>query len=164
MANRNMGNDPHGPVLRNEGIDFEPSDFDARPTFITGVSLLIGVWVVIALVYVVFAYLAHERAINSPPPLPVQAHGNPMPPYPRLQPSPRKDLKTLRAREDWELNHYFWADQAKGRVAIPIERAMDILATRGIPPQKQPSNLVLSQPEAGTRQTGFEGKVAPEPQ
>lgn len=148
----------------NEEIDFEASDIDARHTFITGVSVLIGISVVIALVYFLFTYLAHERSISSPPPLPIEAHGNPMPPEPRLQASPYKDLKAMRTRENWELSHYFWVDKVKGTVAIPIERAMDILATRGIPPQKQPSNLVLSQPEAGTRQTGFEGKVEPEPQ
>jgi hypothetical protein len=86
-----------------------------------------------------------------------------MPPEPRLQESPRQDLKAMRAQEDWELNHYFWMDKNKGTVAIPIERAMEILAQRGIPPQKQPPGLVLSQPQAGTRQTGFEGKVEPEP-
>jgi hypothetical protein len=69
----------------------------------------------------------------------------------------------MRAREDWELSHYYWIDKAKGEVAIPIERAMAILAARGVPPQKQPPGLELSQPEAGTRETGFEGKVAPEP-
>ncbi len=153
----------HQEEPRNEDVAFEASDVDIRHTFITGVSVLIGIWVVIALVYFVFTYLAHQRAVNSPPPLPIAAHGNPMPPYPRLQPSPHKDLKEMRAREDWELNHYFWVDKAKGTVAIPIERAMDILAARGIPPQKKPANLVLSQPEAGTRETGFEGKVAPEP-
>ncbi len=154
---------PHEREPRNDENDFEASDIDARHTFITGVSTLIGIWVVIALVYFLFTYLAHERAISSPPPLPIEAHGNPMPPEPRLQESPHKDLKAMRAREDWALSHYFWVDKAKGTVAIPIERAMDILASRGIPPQKQPPNLVLSQPEAGTRQTGFEGKVAPEP-
>ena len=147
----------------NEDIDFESSDIDIRGTFITGVSWLIGVWVVVGLIYFLFAYLAHERTVNSPPPLPIEAHGNPLPPEPRLQASPHKDLLTMRARENWELSHYFWVDKAKGKIAIPIERAMDILAARGIPPQKQPPNLVLSQPEAGTRQTGFEGKAAPEP-
>ena len=144
-------------------IDFEPSDINGRRTFITGVSTLIGIWVVVVLVYLLFSYLAHERAITSPPPLPIEAHGNPLPPAPRLQKSPRKDLKAMRAREDWELNHYFWVDKEKGTVAIPIESAIDILAARGIPPQKQPPHLELSQPQAGTRQTGFEGKVAPEP-
>ncbi len=147
---------------RHDDVSFEPTDIDTRHTFITTVSVLIGVWVVILLLYVPFSYLAHERTVSSPPALPFQAHGN-LPPEPRLQPSPRKDLQALQARNNWELTHYYWLDKGKGTVAIPIERAMDILAVRGFPPQKQPPNLVLSQPEAGTRQTGFEGKVAPEP-
>jgi hypothetical protein len=146
----------------NEEVDFEPSDINTRSTFVSGVSALIGIWVIVGLIYFLFAYLAHERTVNSPPPLPIEAHGNPLPPEPRLQPSPHKDLMKMRTREDWEFSHYFWVDKTKGKIAIPIERAMDIVAARGIPPQKQPPNLVLSQPEAGTRQTGFEGKVAPE--
>lgn len=153
-----MASEPH-----HEEVRFEPSDISPRGTFITGVVLLVGMWIVVALLYFFFAHLVHQRARVSPPPLPIEAQGNPMPPYPRLQSSPARDLKTLRAREDWELNHYFWIDKSKGIVAIPIERAMDILAAHGIPPQKQLPNLVLSQPQAGTRQTGFEGKVEPEP-
>jgi hypothetical protein len=80
-----------------------------------------------------------------------------------LQESPRLDLKAMRAREDWELNHYSWVDKANGKVAIPIERAMQLLVQRGIPPQKTPPNVALSVPQAGTRETGFEGKVEPEP-
>lgn len=149
--------------LRHDDVHFEHTDIDVRHTFITGVSVLVGMWIVILLLYFLFSWLAHERAISSPPPLPIAAHGNPLPPEPRLQPAPHKDLEALRARNNWELSHYYWVDKAKGTVAIPIDRAMDILAARGIPPQKQPPHLVLSQPEAGTRQTGFEGKVAPEP-
>lgn len=148
---------------RNEDVHFENSDIHIRGTFITGVLVLVGMWIIVALLYFFFTYLVHREAELSPPPLPVAEHGNPLPPEPRLQPSPHQDLKAMRAREDWELNHYFWVDKSKGIVAIPIERAMQIVAQRGIPPQKQPANLVLSQPEAGTRQTGFEGKVEPEP-
>src|SRR5690348_7736260 len=160
MANNNLLQEREP---RNDDIRFEHTDIDIRHTFITGVSALIGIWVVILLLYFLFTYLAHERAISSPPPLPIEAHGNPLPPEPRLQPAPHKDLQRLRARDEWQLSHYFWVDKTKGKVAIPIDRAMDILAARGIPPQKKPPSLMLSQPEAGTRQTGFEGKVAPEP-
>lgn len=160
MANRDA---LHRGELRNDDVHFEATDIDIRHTFITGVAVLVGIWVVILLLYFMFTSLARERAVSSPPPLPIEAHGNPLPPEPRLQPSPHKDLQAFRTREDWELSHYFWIDKAKGKVAIPIDRAMDILAARGIPPQKKPPNLVLSQPEAGTRQTGFEGKVEPEP-
>jgi hypothetical protein len=160
MANKNM---LHEGELRNDDVHFEATDIDVRHTFITGVSVLVGIWVITALLYFLFTYLAHERATSSPAPLPIEARGNTLPPEPRLQPVPHKDLQALRAREDWELSHYFWIDRAKRKVAIPIQRAMDILAARGIPSQKKPPNLVLSQPEAGTRQTGFEGKVEPEP-
>ncbi len=160
MATENI---PQERELRHDDVRFEPSDIDARHTFITGASVLIGIWIVSLLLYFMFSYLAHQRATTSPPPLPINLHRNPLPPEPRLQQSPRNDLKALRAREDWELNHYFWVDKAKGKVAIPIERAMDILAARGIPPQQKPPNLALSQPQAGARETGFEGKVEPEP-
>jgi hypothetical protein len=69
----------------------------------------------------------------------------------------------MRTREDWTLSHYSWIDKQNGVVSIPIDRAIQILTERGIPPQKQPPNLQLSQPHAGTRLTGFEGKVEPEP-
>ena len=153
-----MANEP-----RHQDIHFEESDLNARGALITGISVFVGMWIIVGLIYFYFAYLVHHRNEVSPPPLPVELHGNPLPPEPRLQESPRQDLKAMRAREDWELSHYFWVDKQKGTVAIPIERAMDILAAQGIPPQKQPPNLVLSQPQAGTRQTGFEGKVEPEP-
>jgi hypothetical protein len=148
---------------RHEDVRFESSDWTPRVTVSIIVGVLVGMWIITGLVYFYFAYLARERAETSPPPLPIEAHGNPMPPEPRIQQSPREDLKAMRAREDWQLTHYSWVDKQKGVVAIPIERAMAIVAQRGIPPQKQPPNLALSQPQAGTRLTGFEGKVEPEP-
>jgi hypothetical protein len=153
-----MANEP-----RHQDIHFERTDIFARGVVIAGASVLGGVWIIFGLVYLCFVFLANHRAETSPPPLPIEAHGNPMPPEPRLQESPRQDLKEMRKREDWQLNHYSWMDKSKGTVAIPIERAMEIIAQQGIPPQPKPPNLNLSQPQAGTRLTGFEGTVEPEP-
>jgi hypothetical protein len=50
------------------------------------------------------------------------------PPAPRLQERPIADLDALRARENAQLDGYGWVDQAAGRVHIPIERAMELLA------------------------------------
>ena len=153
-----MANEP-----RHQDIHFERTDIFARGVLIAGASVFGGVWILFGVVYLCFVLLAHHRAEVSPPALPIAEHGNPLPPEPRLQKSPRQDLKAMRTREDWQLNHYFWVDKGKGIVAIPIDRAMQIVAQRGIPLQPQPPNLVLSQPQAGTRLTGFEGKVEPEP-
>ena len=50
------------------------------------------------------------------------------PPAPRLQEHPIADLEALRARENAQLGGYGWVDQATGRVHIPIERAMELVA------------------------------------
>jgi hypothetical protein len=148
---------------RNQDVHFERTDWSVRISGGIIVGTLVGVWILSGFVYLYFVFLAHQRAVSSPSPLPIEVHGNPMPPEPRLQASPREDLKAMRTREDWTLNHYSWIDRPKGVVEIPIERAIQMVAQRGIPPQKAPANLVLSLPQAGTRLTGFEGKVEPEP-
>lgn len=155
---------PEDEPKRHDDSHFEHSDINARGTFLVGVGVLVGTLLVTGLLYFYFAYLAHRKAVLSPPPLPAAERQNLLPPQPRLQPSPSNDLSAIRASEQWQMSHYFWIDKSKGIVAIPVERAIDILAQRGIPPQKAPANLALSQPQAGTRETGFERKVEPEPQ
>jgi hypothetical protein len=54
-------------------------------------------------------------------------------PGPHLQVQPRMDLQGLRAIEDAQLTNYGWADRERGVVRIPIERAMELLAERGLP-------------------------------
>ena len=43
------------------------------------------------------------------------------------------EMMALRARQDAELNSYGWIDRSNGVVRIPIERAMDLIAQRGLP-------------------------------
>jgi hypothetical protein len=54
-------------------------------------------------------------------------------PEPRLQVDEVRDLGRLHEHEDSILNSYGWVDQKAGIVRIPIERAMDIVAQRGLP-------------------------------
>ncbi|HLH06573.1 MAG TPA: hypothetical protein VKW78_05000 [Terriglobales bacterium] len=144
-------------------VQFEDSDISGLGVVLAGFGLLILIWIIVTLLYFVFTFFAHHRAAVSPPALPLATQLNSVPPAPRLQVSPRVDLKDLRAYEDSQLHKYAWVDHQKGIVSIPIERAMQLVATRGIPPQKAPASLKLSVPVAGTRMTGFEGKVEPEP-
>jgi hypothetical protein len=148
---------------RHEDIRYEHSDINPRGTFITGVGVIVGTWITVGVIFFVFTYLAHRSARLSPPPLPLALHGQPLPPEPRLQKSPHQDLKAYLKRENWELTHSHWIDKSKGIVSIPIEQAMQIVAQKGIPPAKTPPNPTLTPPTEGTRLTGFEGKVEPEP-
>lgn len=148
----------------NPATRFEPSDLSVRSTALVGAGIFAGVLIVCGLVFVAFWYYAHYRAEVSDMPTPAESGYRPVPPEPRLQPNPAADFQTYRASEEAQLNNYGWVDRKNGIVRIPIERAMELLASRGIPPQKAPADLKLYPPHAGTRLTGFEGKVVPEQQ
>lgn len=66
-------------------------------------------------------------------------------PAPRLQiDNGDQDLADLHEREDLLLNYYSWVDRSKGTVRIPIERAMELIAQRGLPvaPAQQQQTLM----------------------
>jgi hypothetical protein len=55
-------------------------------------------------------------------------------PTPRLQlDDGNQDIADLHAREDLLLDNYTWIDRSQGKVRIPIERAMELIAQRGLP-------------------------------
>ena len=70
---------------------------------------------------------------QAPPPVLAGARTQPLPPDPRLQANPPKDLSELRERENAVLATYAWVDQEKGIAQIPVDRALDILAAKGLP-------------------------------
>lgn len=148
--------DPIDPTTR-----FERSDVNAKAVFLTGAGLLIVLWLFVLITYPIFAWLEHVNAEESPP-APRALQRTSIPPGPRLQANPREDLRDLQAREAKELSGYGWVDRAHGVVSIPIDNAIRIVAAHGIPPQPAPANQTYFDPRAGTRQTGFEGKVEPE--
>ena len=66
-------------------------------------------------------------------------------PSPRVQTDDgNEDTAELHQREDLLLNYYSWSDRSKGKVRIPIERAMELIAQRGLPvaPAAQQSPLL----------------------
>jgi hypothetical protein len=62
-------------------------------------------------------------------------------PTPRLQRDDgNEDVAELHRREDLLLDHYSWVDQSQGKVRIPIERAMELIAQRGLPVEPKPAS------------------------
>lgn len=163
MANETLTGNPAHEERHHDTTHFEHTDINYRGTFLVGAGVLVGLWIFTALLYFYFAFLSHYRAENTRPPLPIEQQGSVLPPEPRLQASPPKDFQAYLKSQEGQLDHYFWIDKAKGRVAIPIGLAIELVARKGIPPQKAPAGLILSQPQEGSRETGFEGKVEPEP-
>jgi hypothetical protein len=70
------------------------------------------------------------------------------PPGPNLQSAPREDLITYQQREHHLLDSYGWNDPAKTTLHIPITRAMELLAQRGIPPGHPRTPLEMQQQKA----------------
>ena len=92
--------------------------------------------------------IAPRKAIQSSPQLQQEqlAKLTQQFPTPRLETDDgNQDLADLHDREDLLLNYYSWIDRSKGTVRIPIERAMEIIAHKGLPvaPQEQEQQAMM---------------------
>ena len=73
-------------------------------------------------------------------------------PAPRLQDDDIRDMHMMRANEDKLIKEYTWIDKNSGAVRIPVSRAMELLAERGLPavagetPQSKAANQPAAQP------------------
>ena len=76
-------------------------------------------------------------------------------PSPRLEEDERGQLNGIRTAEDQVLYSYGWVDEKAGTVRIPIERAMDLLARRGLPVRLQSASSggVTAKPETNKSKT-----------
>lgn len=117
-------------------VGHEPSDL--RPGYIAlfGIVLttIIGAAAVITSLLIYFK--AAEQSRHETP-VPRLAREREPTPEPRLQIDAHNELRQMRAAEEAALNSYGWVDKDSGRVRIPIERAMEILAKKGLPARKQ---------------------------
>ena len=57
-------------------------------------------------------------------------------PNPRLEVDERGQLNDIRIKEEQTLSTYGYLDKSAGTVRIPIDRAMELIAQRGLPVQK----------------------------
>lgn len=98
----------------------EHPDVDPRPIVaVTAVLAALGVLVLAGAVWLAGG---------------IPIYGRPRPyPAPALQASPPDDLRALTERQRRLLTDYEWVDRRRGLARIPVERAMALLAERGLP-------------------------------
>lgn len=114
-------------------VAYERRDIDVAR--LGRIGFVVTSLVVIAFVtawWLLGALVAEEARLSGRPHPLAESVGRTAPPPPLLQPNPRNDLLALRAKEQATLETYGWIDKEKGVVRIPIERAIDVLATRGL--------------------------------
>jgi hypothetical protein len=129
----------------NGGEGFERQDLSSKPVYgflislvVIGVLVYFAVW---GIFRVLDKYFAKHQAPTSP--LVQQAATNTRKiepgtieqtfPEPRLETNERTEINDFRLGEEQTLNSYGWVDQNAGVVRIPITRAMDLIAQRGLP-------------------------------
>jgi len=119
--------------------NYETSDASIRSIAKFGVGLLVLMLFAMAVMWLMFRYLAaRPEPDTGAPPSPMLA-AQEAPPAPRLQVTPRTDLESLRSAEQAVLNSYGWVNREAGVVRIPISRAIELLAQRGLPAQASPT-------------------------
>jgi hypothetical protein len=114
------------------GSHHEESDIDVRGVFRFAAGLAMTMVVVGAFIYVFFGAL-DRRDADRPADFPRAAGVTRVPPQPRLQTTPREDLKALDDAQMEILNSYGWVDRDLGIVRIPIDEAMRLTLERGLP-------------------------------
>ena len=118
----------------NQGHEERDVNVIAVTRFGIGLSLILvvslfAVWGLFTL----FKNREAKEPAGAPPAAWMGANAHRLPPEPRLEEHPAAELQDVRSAEEQILNGYGWIDRDKGVVRIPIDRAMDILAQRGLP-------------------------------
>lgn len=142
--------------IRHPDVAYESRDLSHRVVFGTLLTLFCAGIIIHLVVFGLFRYLGSSQFVPHQSTNPImtsneQLHeigGDPALsfPAPQVQPNPVADLNKFRVREEQELNSYGWVDQQAGKIHIPIERAIDIMASSW--PQQQQA-------------TSDEGRVTP---
>lgn len=136
--------------------DYERRDISVAGVLYFLVALVIGGVIVHFVVQGLFKYLDNRFETSQPSVSPLvksaPADSRRIPPQyngdyqkylqdqfpaPQLEINERTELNDVRLREENTLNSYGWVGQNAGTVHIPIDRAMDLLAQRGLPVRQQ---------------------------
>jgi len=126
--------DPPGAAPAAVEAGHEPNTVSSRAVVRVILGIAAILIVVHFLIWGVFQILKGDaRSEDRPLPPNVSKQFARLPPAPRLEDRPLAPRSQLNAREKTILGTYGWVDQKAGTVRLPIERAMDLIANRGLP-------------------------------
>jgi cell division protein FtsN len=126
------------------------------PLVVQIVVILAAILVVLVLLVVfLFHYFNHEYPARTSEAAPVITAAD-LPPQPRLQVDPKRELEEVRAKEDQHLDGYAWVDQQNGIAQIPIDRAM-VLWVKNYSPTAPVTNAAPAPTELQMRQQKAKG-------
>jgi len=107
------------------GFDYERTDIESSAIAWLAAGLALFVIATPLLMPLVFPQSMRHRTPSAPPALSANT--------PRLEITPQGDYRSFRRSEAQFVNIYGWTDRSQGVVRIPLRRAMELLAQRGLP-------------------------------
>lgn len=111
--------------MNNEtGFDYERSDIESTDIAWLAAGLALFVIATPLLMPLVFPQSMRHQSPYAPPALSSNA--------PRLEITPREDLQHFNHSEAELMRGYGWTDRSHGIARIPVTRAMELLAQRGL--------------------------------
>jgi hypothetical protein len=128
-----MPNPTTEPTRNPSGADFSDRDIPVSKILVFG--FYVTLFTVVSLVGLRLLYLALEREANRADEA-VSAfvrEARILPPEPRLQVDEASTWAAEFARQKASIEGYGWIDANAGVVRIPVSRAMELLAERGLP-------------------------------
>jgi len=138
--NRHLEHHPaeHRPVdLSDPAQRHESADVNIWAVGKVGIGLILTTIASIFIVLGVFRFLQVQEHELPAAPTGVDVDARRLPPEPRLLENEPENLQQVRTAENQILNGYSWADDKHTLVKIPIDRAIDLLAQRGLPSRPQ---------------------------
>jgi hypothetical protein len=154
---------------------FERQDLTARAVFTFLISLALGGVLVYFVVWGLYHFMDARQRSHQPQQSPLlkksdadQRIVSPEEvaqfPQPRLERNERVEIRDFRLKEEQTLNSYGWVDQKTGAVHIPIERAMQLLAQRGLPTTPKAGTAPSSAVNVATEAVERSGTIGQSPQ
>jgi len=129
------------PRVYHDGYEHE--DLTPRGPFYFMAGLAVICIVLYVIVFGMYRFLDDYTKTHQPPLSPMTAAESDTRlitqsdirtfPEPRLEENERTELRTYSDEEQQRLATYDWVDKSKGVVRIPIDRAMELIARRGLP-------------------------------
>ncbi len=128
-----------------DGPGYETSDASLPTVLTAGIVLTVFVVVVI---FGLLKFYGGLAANDQAEPEPVVVQTGPGPKSPSC--TSRDQMLKLRAEEEAVLTQYGWVDRQAKVVRVPIDRAIDLVAERGVPAGQGPKTEVEVNSHAGT--------------
>ena len=145
--------DANKPAEHGHGVRAEPDRVSSK--IVVGFGVLVVVLCAVAMYVVVVLFRGLEKGAERRDEKAEAAAGLERPsdapaPLPRLQVHPVGHWQDFHAAERRRLESYGWMDRSSGAVHIPIERAMQLVAERGVGPLPAAPMAMLGQETART--------------